>query len=108
MGKKSAPPPAPDYTQAAEKTAASNQDAQTRSDWANRPTVNTPWGQESWAANKAIDPSTGKEITQWTQNTSLNPQSQATLDATMGVDRSKAETALGQFGRVQDAMGKDF
>jgi hypothetical protein len=101
-------PAAPDYTGAAKATAASNQEAQTQADWANRPTVNTPWGQESWQSAASIDPATGKQVTSWTQNQTLNPQSQATLDAQLGVDRAKSETALGQFGRVQDAMATPF
>jgi hypothetical protein len=102
------PPPAPDYTKAAEATAASNQQAQTRADWSNRPTVNTPWGQESWQSAASVDPATGEPVTAWTQTQTLNPESQATLDAQMGVDRAKSETALGQFGRVQDAMASPF
>jgi hypothetical protein len=108
MSKSAPAPAAPDYKGAAEATAASNQDAQTRSDWANRPTVNTPWGQESWTSAASVDPSTGKPITSWTQTQTLNPESQATLDAQMGVDRAKSETALSQFGRVQDAMARPF
>jgi len=102
------PPPAPDYTKAAEATAASNQDAQTRADWSNRPTVVTPWGQESWQSSASVDPSTGQPITSWTQTQTLNPESQATLDAQMGVDKAKSQTALSQFGRVQDAMATPF
>jgi hypothetical protein len=107
MGKKSTPP-APDYKGAAEQTAASSQDAQTRSDWANRPTVNTPWGQESWQASAAVDPSTGKPITNWTQNTKLNPLAQSTLDSTMTVDRDKALLAQGMMGRAAAATSKPF
>jgi hypothetical protein len=107
MGKKSTPA-APDYTKAAEKTGASNQEAQTRADWANRPTINTPWGQESWQSKAAIDPSTGKPVTSWTQNTQLNPLSQATLDNTMKVDRDKAMLAQGMMGRAAEATGKPF
>ena len=107
MGKKSAPA-APDYTAAAEKTGQSNQAAQTRADWANRPTINTPWGQESWFARAGLDPSTGERVTNWTQNTKLNPLAQSTLDSTMQVDRDKAKLALGQMGRAEDAMSSPF
>jgi len=107
LGKKSAPA-APDYTAAAEKTGQSNQAAQTRADWANRPTINTPWGQESWFARAGLDPSTGERVTNWTQNTKLNPLAQSTLDSTMQVDRDKAKLALGQMGRAEDAMSSPF
>jgi hypothetical protein len=48
--------------------------------YANRPTINTPWGSQSWQTQAGIDPSTGQSVTQWTQNTNLTPQSQAALD----------------------------
>ena len=107
MGKKSTPA-APDYTKAAETTAASSQEAQTRADWANRPTIQTPWGQESWTANSARDPSTGQPITRWAQNTQLNPLAQSTLDSTMKVDRDKAMLAQGMMGRAADATSQPF
>ncbi len=107
MGKKSAPA-APDYTKAAEKTAASSQEAQTRADWANRPTIQTPWGQESWTANAARDPSTGQPITQWQQHTQLNPLAQSTLDSTMKVDRDKAMLAQNMMGRAAQATSQPF
>jgi hypothetical protein len=47
MGKKSGPP-APDYTQAAEKTAASDQKMLMSQTEANRPNVVTPWGTQTW------------------------------------------------------------
>ena len=107
MGKKSSPK-APDYTKAAEATAQSSQEAQTRADWANRPTIQTPWGQESWQATAARDPSTGQPITQWSQNTRLNPLAQSTLDSTMTVDRDKALLAQGMMGRAADATATPF
>jgi len=105
MGKKSAPP-APDYTKAAEATSQSNQEAQTRADWANRPTINTPWGQQSWQATAGIDPATGQRVTNWTQNTQVNPLAQSTLDATMQVDRDKALLAQSMMGRAADATAQ--
>jgi hypothetical protein len=108
MGKKSAPPPAPDYTQAAERTAQSSQEAQTRADWANRPTINTPWGQQSWQAQAGTDPSTGQPITNWTQNLTLSPQQQAALNAQMALEQGRSELGQSFMGRVQDAYSKPF
>ena len=107
MGKKSAPA-APNYTKAAEKSAASNQDAQTRADWANRPTQNTPWGQSSWQSSSAIDPATGKPVTSWAQNITLSPQQQAALDQQMKLQQGQSEIAGGMLGRLQDAYQKPF
>ena len=108
MGKKSAPPPAPDYTAAAEKTAASSQDAQTRADWSNRPTQNTPWGQSSWSASAGVDPATGKPITQWEQNISLTPDQQKALDDQMRMQSGRSDLAQNMMGRVGDATSKEF
>jgi hypothetical protein len=108
LGKKSSPPPAPDYTALAEKTASSNQYAQDRADWANRPTINTPWGSQSWQSKAAVDPSTGKPVTAWTQNTQLNPQSQEALNAQMALDTGKSQLAQSFMGRVAQDYAKPF
>jgi hypothetical protein len=108
MGKKSDPPKAPDYTQAAEKTAASSQEAQTRADWANRPDQVTPWGQQTWQSAKQIDPATGQEMTKWTQNTTLDPKLQAALDQQQSIDMSKSELAGAQIGRANEALANPF
>jgi hypothetical protein len=107
MGKKSAPA-APDYTKAAEATAASDSAAQTRADWANRPTVNTPWGTESWQSSAKIDPATGKPVTSWTQNTALSPAAQQALNSQMQVDLGKSQLAENSIGRMKDAYSQPF
>jgi len=92
----------------AEKTAASSQDAQTRADWANRPDQVTPWGQQTWSSAKQIDPATGKEMTKWTQNTTLDPKLQAALDQQQQIDMSKSELAGAQIGRAGEALQNPF
>jgi len=72
MGKKSKPPPAPNYTALAEQTAASDAAAAEKALIANRPTQETPWGSNSW--------SQGADG-QWKQTTTLAPEEQARLDA---------------------------
>jgi hypothetical protein len=108
MGKKSDPPPAPDYTQAAEKTAQSSQEAQTRADWTNRPTQNTPWGQSSWNASAGVDPSTGQPITNWEQNITLDPAQQAALDDQMAMQSGRTQIGMGMMGRLNDAYQQPF
>lgn len=100
MGKKSTPPP-PDYTAAAEKTAASNQEAMTQQTWANRPSQVDPWGRIDWQASSTIDPSTGKPVTQWTQNTTLDPRLQQALDSQINVQQQRSDMAQGLMGRAQ-------
>lgn len=108
MGKKSDPPPAPDYTQAAEKTAQSSQEAQTRADWTNRPTQITPWGTQSWSAEKAVDPATGQPITQWTGTTTLSPDQQKALDDQMSIQSGRSDIAQGMMGRLRSATEQPF
>jgi len=108
MGKKSAAPAAPNYEAAANATAASNQEAQTRADYTNRPTINTPFGTESWSQSAGTDPATGKPITNWTQNTTLDPEMQKALDSQQAIDSGKSQLALGSMGRLQDAYAKPF
>lgn len=101
-------PKMPDFTKLAEQTAASNQEAQTRADFSNRPTINTPWGTESWQTSAGVDPSTGKAVTSWTQNTELNPLAQRALDAQQNVSAGRSELAGGMLNRLQSATGKPF
>jgi hypothetical protein len=101
-------PKAPDYKGLAEQTAASSQYAQDRADWANRPTINTPWGSQTWQSKGAVDPSTGKPVTAWTQNTTLNPQAQAALDAQMQLDTGKSQLAGSFMDRVASDYSKPF
>jgi hypothetical protein len=102
------PPPAPDYKAQAEATQASTQAAQTAADWANRPDINTAWGNESWSSSQAIDPATGKPVTKWTMNQTLNPQQQAALDSQMAIQQGKSQLAQDQMGRVGEALAKPF
>lgn len=99
--------PAPAGPTPEEKTAASDQQAQIRADYANRPTIETPWGTESWTGAAGTDPY-GNPITNWTMKTTLDPQSQATLDAQQAGDLSKAQTAQQQLGRIQESFATPF
>jgi hypothetical protein len=108
MGKKSGPPPPPDYSAMAEKTAASNQEAQTRADWTNRPDQVTPWGAQKWTSAMEIDPATGQQMTKWTQNTTVDPKMQEALDAQQNVDNAKSQLAQAQIGRAGEAMANEF
>jgi hypothetical protein len=97
-----------DYKGAAEATAVSNQQAQTTADWANRPTVNTPWGQESWSSQAVMDPATGKMVNKWTQTQTLNPEQQAALDAQQQVEMGRSQLAQAQMGRAGEALATPF
>ena len=104
MGGKSSPPPAPDYTGAALAEAQASRENLNTQNYANRPTINTPWGTQSWQTNATIDPATGQAVTQWTQNTSLTPQSQAALDSQMALQQGRSELA----GSFMDRVGQEY
>lgn len=92
MGGKSTPK-APDYTAAAVAQGESSKENTTAQTWANRPTINTPWGQQSWQSGTAVDPATGQKVTSWTQNTTLSPDQQQALDAQNSIQATKSQGA---------------
>jgi len=101
-------PKAPDYTAAANAQAAGSKEVTTDQTWANRPNQNTPWGQTSWQSQAAIDPSTGKPVTSWTQNTTLNPESQRSLDAELGLQAGRSELGASLLPRAQQEFGQSM
>ena len=89
----------PDYRGAAIEEAQAGKQNLTQQTWANRPTINTPFGQQSWDSSATVDPATGQPVTQWTQNTTLSPEAQSALDAQQRIQQGRsgaAETLLGQ------------
>jgi len=103
-GKGSSPPP-PDYKGAAEATAASDKEALSYQTWANRPTQVDPWGRVDWSTETTTDPATGKPVTKWTQNTTLDKDLQAALDAQIGMQRDRSELGQSLMGRAQTEYG---
>lgn len=101
MGKKSAPP-APDYRAAAIEQGQSSKENTNMQTWANRPTINTPWGSQTWETTQKIDPATGQPVTAWTQNTNLTPESQAALDSQMRIDMGKSQGAEELIGQARE------
>ncbi|MBI3715659.1 MAG: hypothetical protein HY255_06665 [Betaproteobacteria bacterium] len=108
MGGKSSPPPAPDYTQAAQATAASNQQQNTAQTWANRPTMTTPWGTSTWTSSTATDPATGQPVTQWANNVTLTPEEQAALTQQQHLQSGLSTAAASLLGRATDSFGQPW
>jgi hypothetical protein len=104
MGKSS--PPTPDYTGAAEATAAGSREVTDAQTWANRPNQTNPWGSTTWDATATIDPATGKSFNKWTQNQTLNPESQAALDAQMAVTTGRSQMGEGMIDRTSNELGQ--
>jgi hypothetical protein len=99
---------APDYTAAAEATGESSRDVTNMQTWANRPNQNTPWGSTSWDQSSQIDPSTGKPMTQWTQNTTLTPQAQQALEDQFAVQGGRSDIARELLPRAQQEFGNQM
>lgn len=108
MGGKGSAPAAPDYLGAATAQAQASERATTAQNFANRPTINTPLGGQSWATGQSIDPATGQPVTTWTQNTTLSPGLQAALEAQLGTQLGRSELAGGFMGRVADEYSQPF
>lgn len=99
-------PKAPDYKAAAEAQGQSSREVTEQQSWANRPDQNTPWGQQSWQATPTYDPATKQYINKWTQNTTLNPESQRALDAELGLQAGRSELGASLLPRAQDEFGQ--
>lgn len=106
MGKKSGPPPAPDYTAAANAQAGASQSATANQTAADRPNVTTPWGTQTWNSTAGVDPSTGKPVTNWATDIKLSPDQQSALDSQMRVQHGLSTGAEGLIGQATDSLGK--
>jgi hypothetical protein len=100
--------PAPDYRGAAEEQATSSKENVAAQNWANRPTMNTPWGSQQWTPGTAIDPGTGQQVTSWQSDITLAPEQQAALDAQMGIQQGRSEAAGTLLGQATEAFDEPF
>lgn len=104
MGWKNAPDP-PDYVGAAKAEAEASKDLTAQQTWANRPTQVTPWGIQQYSATPTWDPVSGQYVNQWQQQTILNPELQAALDAQFGLQRGRSELGEALMGRAYNEFG---
>lgn len=101
-------PASPDYTGAAQAQSESSREVTEQQTWANRPTINTPFGQQTWEVAPVWDPSTGQYINSWTQNTNLTPESQAALDDQMEITQGRSGLAKNLLGRAANEYGQSM
>jgi hypothetical protein len=104
MGKSS--PPAQDFRGAAQEQAASSRETLEAQNFANRGTVNTPFGQQSFDVEPQFDPVTGQFYNTFTQNINLTPELQASLDSQQRVQTGRSQAAEGLLGRVRDEFSR--
>jgi hypothetical protein len=99
-------PKAPDYAGAAREQAESSREVTEQQTWANRPTINTPFGSQSWEVSPQYDPATGQTLNTWTQNTTLTPESQAALNSQQRITAGRSGLAESMLGRAQSEYGQ--
>jgi hypothetical protein len=108
MGSKGSAPAAPDYLGAATAQAQASEKATTAQNFANRPTINTPFGTQSWDTASSVDPATGQNVTSWTQNNTLAPGLESALNSQVGLQNDRSQLATGFMDRVTDEYSKPF
>ncbi len=98
------PPPAPDYTGAANATAAGNLDAARAATAANRVNQVTPYGTLDYSINGA-DPYGNPT---WTATTNLSDVGQQLLNNQNNASLGLGSAINAQLGNVQNVMGQGF
>lgn len=98
-------PAAPDYRAAAQEQADSSREVTEQQTWANRPTINTPFGQQTWEVDPQWDPATGQYLNTWTQNTNLTPEAQDALNSQQRLQAGRSGLAESLLGRAQSEYG---
>lgn len=100
MGGKGSAPAAPDYMGATQLQGEISKENLNTQNYANRPTINTPFGSQTWGTQSVRDPATGQVVTSWTQNNSLAPGLQQALDDQMGIQAGRSDLAGSFMNRV--------
>lgn len=108
MGSKGSAPATPDYVGAAQLQGELSKEALNMQNYANRPAINTPFGSQSWGTNAVVDPATGQEVTQWTQNNTLAPGLQQALSDQIGIQAGRSDLASSFMDRVQNEYAQPF
>ena len=105
MGGKGSAPETPDYLGATQLQGELNKENLNTQNYANRPTINTPFGTQSWGTRSVTDPATGQVVTQWTQNNTLAPGLQNALQDQINIQAGRSDLANSFMDRVADEYG---
>jgi hypothetical protein len=105
MGKSSAPS-TPDFTGATQLQGQVSQENLNTQNYANRPSVYTPFGSQTWSTQAQKDPATGQTVTGWQQNVALNPTLQSALDSQMNLQAGRSNMANNFLDRVGSEYSK--
>ncbi|CAB4136689.1 Intramolecular chaperone auto-processing domain containing protein [uncultured Caudovirales phage] len=105
MGGKGSAPATPDYMGATQLQGELNKENLNTQNYANRPTINTPFGTQSWGTQSVTDPATGQVVTAWTQNNTLAPGLQNSLQDQINIQAGRSSLANNFMGRVANEYG---
>ena len=105
MGGKGSAPATPDYLGATQLQGELNKENLNTQNYANRPTINTPFGTQSWGTQSVTDPATGQVVTAWTQNNTLAPGLQSALQDQINIQSGRSNLANNFMGRVANEYG---
>ncbi len=108
MGGKSSAPAAPDYVGATQMQGQISKENLNMQNYANRPSIYTPFGSQTWSTNSTTDPATGQQVTNWTQNNQLAPGLQDALNSQLGIQNGRSQLAGDFMGRVADEYSQKF
>lgn len=97
-------PPAPDYTAAAEATAAGNLEMAGYSTQANRPDMFNPWGSSTWT-NETDE--AGNPIN-WANTVNLSPEQQALFDQQQKTDLLQGDLAYQGLQNTGDMFSTPY
>lgn len=101
---KSDPPPAPDYAGAAQATAAGDLKNAQFATKANRINQNTPYGSLSYQYTPQYDAEGNETGAGWTQNQTLAPQAQETLNKQLALSNQYADVAGIGFNKARASL----
>ena len=105
------PPPAPDYTGAAQTQGAANVQSSIASALMNRGTQTTPYGTKTWTPEGMVDvPSIGTlpafSLPNYSSNISLTPQGQRIFNTQMSQSEQMAALGNQSLAQTQSSLGK--
>jgi len=101
------PPPAPDYTGAANAQGAANLTASKQGAVLSNPNVNGPLGNQQVSYDNITGPD-GQSYLQPTINQNLSPDAQATINAQQGVQLGLANLGKQALGTAGSYLGQQF
>ena len=100
-GKGSSPPPAPDYTGAAQATAAGNKEAAIASQAGNMVNQYTPYGSVEYTQRGEVN-----GTPQYSQTVTLSPEQQAAYQKDVAMNAALQDVGQQGLGYVQSALNK--